>query len=194
MAVIAHLRYASLGFKPLLQFIPGEGCGCIVYDKFQRILDSICSSPSAGARRSNDAEARQLGQAAPQVRGRGEPALEEGGALRPQQASAQVERSHDGVGRAGALQHRQPLAQQRAVEQPALHVQHRAHRERGQHLVRRLHDAIGPCGQRTLRQRRVLAEVGAMRLVDEKRHAVRMAQLGQRPQRRAHPVVARVRE
>ena len=192
--LIAHFRHAALRLKPLLQLVAAPPVCCVVYYKLKRVLNSICSGPAARARRLDEAEARQFIEAAARRGGRGQPACEQGGPLGRQQASAHVERSHDGIGRAGALQHRQPLAQQRAVDQPALHMQHRAHRERGEHLVRRLHDAIGALGQRALRQRRMLAEVGAVRLVDEQRHAVRTAELGQRPQRCAHPVVARVRD
>ncbi|MNJ33474.1 hypothetical protein D3C77_281600 [compost metagenome] len=73
-------------------------------------------------------------------------------------------------------------------------MQHGAHRERGEHLVRRLHDAIGALRQGASRQSRMQPVVGAVCFVDEQRHAVRMAELCQLCQSAAHPVVVRMRD
>ncbi|MNE36214.1 hypothetical protein D3C80_1300160 [compost metagenome] len=70
-------------------------------------------------------------------------------------------------------------------------MQHGAHRQRRQHLVRGLHHAVRAAGKRPGRQRRVLPVMRPVRLVNQQRNAAGVADAREGRKVCAHAVVIR---
>ncbi|MNI09318.1 hypothetical protein D3C73_623830 [compost metagenome] len=208
MPVVTHLRHHSLLFEPALQLEASQDPRSVINDRLEGVLGAVrrhalrrrtcgggCASTAAGSLqrccRLQQPVARQRGEAAPQHIHGGEPRREGTGALAVHQPPGQIERSHHGVGWAGALHHGEPLPEQRAVEPWPLHMQHGAHRQRRQHLVRGLHNAVRAAHQRPRRQRRVLAIMRPVCFIHQQRNAAGMADPREGRKVASHAIVIR---
>ena len=131
-------------------------------------------------------------EARPRLVGRGDGALPRRRAADLEGVDRQVERGEQQRRRRGRLQDAQPPVDHIVLDEIAAHVQQRRLGQRGQRLVRALHDEVGPEGQRRRRQAPCTAgEVRAVGLVHDERYAMPVSQLGEGGDVGTHPVVAR---